>query len=114
MRQISEISSDPKQKFTFITDDNISFEFKLEFIASQQGWFYSLKYQNLSINGNRLVMDINILRNYKNILPFGIGITTDNATEPFLIDDFSTGRVKFYLLDKAEVKDLETTFYNNL
>jgi hypothetical protein len=114
MRQISEISSDPKQKFTFITDDNISFEFKLEFIASQQGWFYSLKYQNLSINGNRLVTDINILRSYKNILPFGIGIMTDDATEPFLIDDFSTGRVKFYLLDKAEVKDLETTFYNNL
>jgi len=55
----------------------------------------------------------NILRNYKNILPFGISIITEDGSEPFLIDDFSTGRVGFFVLNKEEVESFESQFYNS-
>lgn len=112
MRQILEISNDPKQKFTLITDDNLAFDFKLEYSDQQGGWYFSLTYGILTINRSRLVTDPNILRQYKNVLPFGIGVMSDDGTEPFLIDDLSTSRVNLYILDQSEVQSLEQDFYN--
>lgn len=113
MRQITEISEDPKQRLTIITEDNKSFELKLVYSDQQQGWFYSIIFGNLSINGIRLVSGANILRAYKNIIPFGIGILTEDRSEPVLIDDFSSERVKMFLLNEQEVKNVESDFYNN-
>jgi len=112
MRQLTEISKDPKQKFTVITEDNQSFDLSLEYSDQQQCWFYSVTFGILSINGSRIVTGVNILRSYKNVLPFGIAIDTDDLSEPFSIDDFSTGRVKFYILTESEVAEIETSFYN--
>ena len=41
MKQITEISQDPKQRFDVTTEDNQTFELKLEYSDQQQGWFYS-------------------------------------------------------------------------
>ena len=112
MRQLTAISTDPKQKFTVVTEDNQSFELSLEYSDQQQCWFYSITFGILSINGSRIVTGANILRNYKNVLPFGLAVTTDDLSEPFLIDDFSTGRVGFFVLTAAEVTGIETDFYN--
>lgn len=112
MKQLTEISTDPKQKFTVLTEDNQSFELLLEYSDQQQCWFYSITFGILSINGSRVVTGANILRNYKNVLPFGIAITTDDLSEPFLIDDFSTSRVRFFVLTEEEVLSVEADFYN--
>lgn len=112
MKQITEISNDPKQKFEVVTEDNQSFELILEYSDQQAGWFYSITFGDLVINGSRVVTGLNILRNYRNILPFGISIVTDNLSEPIFIDDFSTQRVLFFLLTEEEVEQVETQFYN--
>lgn len=113
MRQITEISSEPKQRFDIVTEDNQTFELKLEYSDQQEGWFYSITFGILTINNSRIVTGTNILRAYKNILPFGISILTDDLSEPTRIDDFSTQRVKFFILNQDEVKGVETDFYNN-
>jgi hypothetical protein len=112
-RQITEISNDPKQRFDIITEDNQTFELKLEYSDQQQGWFYSITFGDVIINGSRIITGLNILRNYQNILPFGISILTDDLSEPIFIDDFATERVKFFLLTEEEVQTIETDFYNN-
>lgn len=111
MKQITEITSEPKQKLEITTEAGESFEFKLEYSDQQQGWFWSLTYEDTIINGSRLVTHPNMLRSYKNILPFGISIQTDDFSEPILIDDFETERVKFYLLTADEVETIETKTY---
>ena len=113
MKQITEISQDPKQIFDVVIEDNQTFELKLEYSDQQQGWFYSITFGDVIINGSRLVTGLNILRNYQNILPFGISIATDDLSEPIFIDDFSTERVRFILLTQAEVEQVETDFYKN-
>ena len=111
MKQITEITSEPKQRFDIITEENQEFEFKLEYSDQQQGWFWSLTYNNLIINGARLVTAPNILRRYKNMLPFGLSIQTEDLSEPILIDDFETERVKVYLLTESEVGEIEQTTF---
>jgi len=112
MRQLTEITDDPKQTFDVITEDNQNFELGLEYSDQQQGWFFSIIFGNLSINGMRLTTSPNILRQYKNILPFGISIAVDDLSEPFLIDDFITERVKAFLLTPEEVEGIEEDIYN--
>lgn len=111
MLYLSDISNEYKQKFQVQTEDNKSFMFKLEFIENQQCWFYSLTYGILTINKKRLTTHPNFLRQFKNVLPFGMSCITDDGSEPFAIDDFSKERVKIYVLTSAEVQDLETSIY---
>lgn len=111
MKQITEITSAAKQKFSITTEDNESFELKLEYSDQQQGWFWSLVYGEVVISGARLVSHPNILRSFKNILPFGISIQSEDFSEPILIDDFESGRVAFYLLTAAEVAEIEAGTY---
>lgn len=113
MKQITEISDDAKQRFDVVTEENETFELQLEYSDQQQGWFYSLTFGDLVINGSRIVTGANILRSYQNLLPFGVAIVTDDLSEPIFIDDFSSDRVKFYLLTAEEVQQVESEFYNN-
>jgi hypothetical protein len=113
MKQIVEITNDQKQKLDVVTEDNQSFELVLEYIDQQQGWFYSITFGDVVINGARVVTGANILRSYQNILPFGISIATDDLSEPVFLDDFITERVKLFLLTEEEVAGVETDFYNN-
>ncbi len=113
MKIISEISSDPKQVLDVVTEDNQIFELKLEFSDQQQGWFYSINFDDtVIINGSRIITGPNILRAFKEILPFGIAIGTNDKTEPFLIDDFTSERVTMFLLTAEEVDQVESDFYN--
>lgn len=113
MRQITEISEDPNQRFDVVTENNETFELVLEYSDQQEGWFYSITFGDVTINRSRIVTGLNILRNYQNIIPFGISISTDDLSEPIFIDDFSTERVKLLLLTEEEVQQVETDFYNN-
>ena len=112
MKQITEISQDPKQRFDIVTEDNQIFELRLEYSDQQQGWFYGITFGDFILNGSRLVTGLNILRSYQNIIPFGFSILTDDLSEPIFIDDFSTERVRMFLLTEEEVEEVETDFYN--
>lgn len=112
MKLLTEISQDPKQRFDVVTEDNQTFELKLEYSDQQQGWFYSVTFGDIIINNARLTTGINILRQFQNVLPFGFLIETDDLSEPLFIDDFSTERVRFSLLTQEEVEQVETDFYN--
>jgi hypothetical protein len=106
MKQITEISQDPLQVLEIVTEENKTFEFTLQYREQQGGWFFSLNYEDVIINNSRLTNSPNILNQYKNILPFGLLVFTIDFSEPFLIDDFSSERVKLYLLNEEEVQEV--------
>jgi len=110
MRYLSTISNEFKQKFLVNTEDNKVFTLQLEFIENQQSWNYSIIYNNFSINKKRLTTHPNFLRQFVNFLPFGLACETSDNGEPFAIDDFTTGRVKIYLLTQSECQEIEV-FY---
>jgi len=112
MKQITELTQDYKQKYTLVTEDNETLLLELNFIQQQKEWSFNLTYNNYSLTGQRLVVGPNILRRYKNLFPFGLLITSTNGLDPFLLDDFVTGRIGIYLLTQAEVEQVELDFYS--
>ena len=53
------------------------------------------------------------MNQFENIIPFGIGIIVTDGGEPFLINDFSSGRVQMAILTPAEV-DQVNDYYQGL
>lgn len=112
MQEITSITSSPKQKMTLILENNETVDFKLYYLGRQESWFYDFTYNNLTVNCSRVTLTPNALRQFKHIIPFGIGFSSDDFVEPFSIDDFVSGRVKMHVLNSDEVKQVETEIFN--
>lgn len=113
MQEIDTITSSPNQRFTLVLDNNETADFRLYYSGRMQAWFYDLTYNDLTVNGSKVVLTPNSLRNFRRIIPFGIAFATDGYTEPFLISDFASGRVKMYVLNSDEVEQVEQEIYNS-
>lgn len=101
------ISSDPTQQYTLALPDGTQVTFSIRFSPNQKGWFYSLTATNWESLNRRLVVSQNMLRQYRNILAFGLACFTTDGYEPIYQDDFLTGRAKLYLLTQAEAAETE-------
>ncbi|MFS1538058.1 MAG: hypothetical protein ACL7BU_04500 [Candidatus Phlomobacter fragariae] len=105
MYQIENLSSDPIQTHTLLTEiDDI--ELTLTFYPSISAWSMDIGYQNINIHGGAVVLGVPLLHDSR--LPFTlVAIAHQNADiEPSLIDDFESGRVKLYLLVGVEKEAL--------
>ena len=112
MKQITEITADSKQTLNISLENNETFFLTLEYSDNQEIWLISIEYNTFTANNINLVSGANILRKYRNLLPFGITIVTNDTDNPFLLDDFATGRAEFYVLNEEEVAGVETDFYS--
>ena len=85
--------------------------FNLYFYETQLSWYFDFTYNNIVSNGNKVVLGNNILRSFKNIIPFGLAFKALDGVEPYAIDDFTSGRVTCYLLSKDDVNAMELNIY---
>jgi hypothetical protein len=107
--RINGLRAVPFQKWrTPITDGII--EFKLTYRPAIQMWFIDITFGTFILKGMRVCANLNLLHQYKKILPFGLFIYISDGVEPFLINDFSTSRVIIYILNSTE-KDLNDDYY---
>lgn len=113
MQEITSITSSPNQRMTLVLENNDTVDFRLYYSVRQQSWFYDFTYNNTTVNCSQVVLTPNSLRQFKRILPFGIRFSADSFVEPFSIDDFSTGRVKMFILNSNEVEEIESEIFND-
>lgn len=114
MYQLTNLSNEPKQRITMIIDDNIRVPFTFEYKPNQLGWFFSFEYNGEKYENIRLTTSYNILRAYRNWLPFGLRCDTADDEEPMNIDDFVNGYANIYLLTKADVQTIESNYYQKV
>lgn len=112
MQEITTITSNARQRFRLVLENNETADIQLYYYGRMRSWYYNISYNDITINGSKVVLTPNSLRNLKKILPFGIAFTTDGYTEPFAISDFASGRVKMYVLNSDEVEQVEQEIYN--
>lgn len=114
MQIVRSLTSAPKQFHQLVLDNNDTADFHIRYYPRMLGWFFDIEYQGTVINGVKVVLHPNILRQFKNKLPFGLMFYTDNNSpvEPFQITDFQTGRVKMAILNEDEVKQVESEVFN--
>ena len=107
MTQITGINTISKQTFTLVLSNGGQANLYLEYMEGQQGWFYSITYGTWSATYRRLVVTANMLRAFRNIIPFGLGLMTTDGYEPIFINDFQNGRAQLFLLDQSDVASFE-------
>lgn len=112
MNQIISLTDSPRQSFYFSIDTGDKVNFYLYYYLTQKSWFFDFTWKDYTACGSRVVLTNNALRHLKNIIPFGIAFMSEGNVEPFDITDFSSGRVKMYILNQSEVEEIESNIYN--
>jgi hypothetical protein len=106
MLQIGGLLAVSFQKWrTPITDGII--EFKLTYRPAIQMWFIDITFGTFILKGMRVCESLNLLHQYKKILPFGLFVEIPDGIEPFLINDFSTERIIINILDSTEKEEID-------
>lgn len=111
MRQLTGFTDQPRQASIVTIDDGSRATLLLEYKPNQNGWFFSITREDFVLNGVRLVPSPNILRQWKELLPFGLLVATTNNAEPFNQSDFADGFCELYLLDADEVEEVEAAAF---
>lgn len=111
MKQITEITADASQQLTIATDAQDEFDLLLYYSDNQECWFFDLTFGDFELKGQRIVNHPNLLRAFKNIIPFGLSIATNDGGEILFIDDFETGRASLFILEQDEVTATEDEFF---
>jgi hypothetical protein len=107
MTYINTITDDPVQTMTLKLDNGDSVIFNLSYFESQKGWFYNITYGTFALYNRRIVTGVNMLRGFRNLLPFGFACITDDGYEPVFKEDFKNSRAKFLLLDETDIGKVE-------
>jgi hypothetical protein len=106
MNPVPGLTASPSQQQTIVLPDGTKLLMQLEYNQLQQGWFFLELDWNSGQwveNGRRIVNHGNMLRQYKNILDFGLACFTVGNREPTQLQDFSSQNSVMYVLTAAEV-----------
>ena len=111
MYQITNIINHPNQIQSISLPDGGSFVLHLVFQVQQKSWFINeLTYNDVTIRGLRLSLSRNLLRQFSNLVPFGLAVISSTEREPFFIDDLSSEAVKLFVLTSEEVDYVERIY----
>lgn len=111
MKEIVELNSDAKQEHVLLGENGEEITISLEYKDNQIGWFLSLEYLDITINSIRLTSSADILYKWKNLFPFGISVTSIDKGDPYNLNDFTSGRIRFFLLTEEDKESFYEQFY---
>ena len=106
MKKIPGITDDAKQQFNAVIEQYDNATIYLEYKPQQYGWFMNITWGSFSTSNIRVTNYPNILSQFKNVLPFGICITSLNGVDPVNQDDWLANN-SFYILEGSEVQEFE-------
>jgi len=82
----------------------------LDYKLAVQMWYINIEFGDFIVNGLRVCSSPNLLQQFEKIIPFGLNVNVIDNTEPFLINDFSTGRVLLGVLTPEEVQQINEAY----
>ena len=106
MYQILSLTDAPKQQFNALISGYDSATIYLEYKPQQYGWFMTVTWGTFVLSNERVSASPNLLRQFKDILPFGLMITGDESLDPSAIDSW-VEKNQMYFLDAADVVEIE-------
>ncbi len=110
---INNLTNFADQVTTLQLPDGSEAALELIYNGATERWTMNVTYApaNFAVNGVGLCCSPNMLRQWQNILPFGIACVTADQTDPVDVNDFYTGRVALYLLTQADIASINMTIY---
>ena len=107
---MQQITLNENSTIKVVNAKNENFTIYLNYNSTRQGWFLDLESENFNLYGIKITSVLNVLRQWKDKLGFGLYIETENNSEPFFLEDFNTGRSKIYLLEPDDLLVMEEVY----
>lgn len=114
MKQINTFTDATDQQMTITLDDGSTVQLEFIYRAGVQRWFVDVIHPSIpggSLRGYGVSIGPNILRPWRNLIPFGMLVQALDFIDPIQATDFQSGRVLVYILSAAEVQTIEQTIY---
>jgi hypothetical protein len=111
MLYINKITNDPSQRMTLTGIPGYQIEMTLRFLPRTKRWVMGVSFGDVSIQGVAVVCSLNLLRQFKNNIPFGISCIRADGLDPYALDDFSGKLANLYLLNAADVAEIEAEWF---
>ncbi len=104
------ISATPRQRLQVPLEDGNLVTLTLRYLPAVEQWFIKVEYSDFTLDGCKIHNSFNMLHLSSRLIPFGIRIRVIDGGEPFLLEDFSSGRVQFFVLNKEEVQAISNYY----
>lgn len=111
MLLIDSLTNDAMQQFTLTGIPGIQVSVLLRFMPRIQTWVMDITYGTFIAQGIPVLCSPNLLRQWENIIPFGMACTNIYQLDPYTINDFTDGTASLYLLDSTDVAAVEAEFF---
>lgn len=111
MLYINKITNDASQQLTLTGIPGIQITVTLRFLPRVQQWIMGVSYGSFSVQGISVVCGLNLLRQWKNIIPFGITCICSDGLDPYQVTDFANQRANLYLLNATDVTTIEEEWF---
>ena len=105
---IENVTDEAKQAHHIVLADGSTMDLTLTYLPTIQRWQFDIVHPQLTAYGRLLTHHPNLLRQWQNIIQFGLACIVSDGAEPFDIEDFASGRVELYVLDATDVADVES------
>jgi hypothetical protein len=114
MKLISGFTDTANQRIRLVLEDKSKAMLSLVYSPQQTGFFFDLEYapKVFRLAGARLVTSPNILRQWRNIIPFGVAILCKSTGEPTRQEFIADGTVSMYLLEGDDLDHVEQTYFS--
>ncbi len=111
--QITNLTNFANQSTGLQLPDGSTVTMGLIYQGATERWQMSIAYPTLNFTATGLSVCCypNLLRQWEHILPFGIACVTLDQTDPFDINDFSSGRATIYLLTQDDIMAITATVF---
>jgi len=107
---LNSLTDYPAQRFKVVGENKEQIAIILRYMPSVQQWRMDISSSNFKSYGLVLVNSPNILRQWKNIISFGLAIGSIDGADPMYLDDFSKGRIVMSILSNDEKNVAEQIF----
>lgn len=112
MRLLDKLTDDARQETTLTGIPGLRITLTMRYLPTQQRWMMDVVWGDFELRGAMMTASPNMLRNFKNILPFGLACVSNDGLDPYFINDFASGRCKLYLLNADELESIETAVFS--
>ena len=112
MLKITTITDSSYQTLLLKLESGQPLQLTLRYSYLQKGWYYSFTFGSYTVNNRRMVSSANMIRQIKNVVPFGLACLMTDLYEPVFIEDFVNGRAILYTLNPTDVALVETNIAN--
>jgi hypothetical protein len=108
MQTIDNITDDAKQTIKVSLIDGTVATIGLIYRPAIQRWTANIAWKTFSWEGIDLCVHPNLLRQWRNLISFGLMCSTVDGADPVYQQDFINGRASLIVLSAVEVAGVET------